>query len=370
MSLDTTATPRQPGRLLGLLALLAVFDLVAVAAVYLLGHVLVAILAATQLQPRTAAMILQFDIVPLDLFVAVGTPVALVAQSVFGYRSTLRDVETVDTDATEPRLDDVRSRVAKLAHTAEMAPPEVELIDSATPNSFVASRPGERTLFVTRGLLARLDGDELDAVLAHELAHLDNGDSVVMTAAAFLPIQTKRCVRSFLSDASGTPITRRLRGEDADWNLKTALQSYHALRVLLFTLVALPVAAAVYLSSTACYRLLSRLREYAADAGAVAICGSPAAMAGALETLTDDDRPQADMRTAETGVRELCVLPYPIDGAGAAESTPDDPDRFDRIAAAWHALCRRVLPNSHPEPDARIAELRARQSALDRPADD
>ncbi|MEF8882310.1 MAG: hypothetical protein V5A34_07305 [Halapricum sp.] len=85
---------------------------------------------------------------------------------------------------------------------------------------------------------------------------------------------------------------------DDDTNL-----SNFELPVLLFAPIALPILGAIFLASTACYRLLSRIREYAADAGGVAICGSPAALASALETLTGDPRPETDVRRADTGGR-------------------------------------------------------------------
>jgi heat shock protein HtpX len=106
---------------------------------------------------------------------------------------------------------------------------------------------------------------------------------------------------------------------------------------------------------------LSRVREYTADAGGVAICGSPAALANALETLTENPRPTDDIRTAETGVRELCVLPYAI-----ADETPDPPEgRAERIAHRWRTITERILPGSHPDVDDRIAALQERQSDFD-----
>ena len=69
-----------------------------------------------------------------------------------------------------------------------------------------------------------------------------------------------------------------------------------------------------------------------------------------------------DIRTAETGVRELCVVPYAI-----ADETPAPPEgRAKRIAHRWHTVTERLLPGSHPDVDDRIAALQERQSALDR----
>ena len=246
------------------------------------------------------------------------------------------------------------------AAAANMTPPDVTVLASETPNSFVASRPGERTLFATTALVERLDGDELDAVLAHELAHLKNGDAFVMTAAAFLPTVSARFLGAVGRAVRGSVLLQWFFDEDDD-DSTWAGNGQVSIAVFLFAVVAMPVAAALYLASTACYRLLSRVREYAADAGGVAICGAPAALAGALETLTEDRRPETDIRTAETGVRELCVVP------NAIEPTEDAPsNRGDRLARRWRVGSERVLPGSHPAVEDRVDALRERQASLDR----
>lgn len=363
-------------RILALVAVLVAFDVAFVAAVYVLGHVALALvpLAAYQFSPWLAA--LSFDLVPLRPFLLVGTPVVLLLQSVFGYRLTLREAREYDigpekglknvllADRSEDDEDEpaetvvpapsLEARVARLAQTADVTVPEVKIIDSETPNSYVASRPGERTLFLTVGLLAALDDDELDAVIAHELAHLANGDAFVMTAASFLPTVSGRALDGLAAALRRSFVCRRLFGLEGEDD--TTLNSLE-LPVLLFTPVAVAVLWPLYFASTACYRLLSRVREYAADAGGVAICGSPAALASALETLTVDARPETDYRAADTGVRELCVLPYDI-----GENVPERPDdRLGRLRGWTRAAGDRLLPGSHPEPSERVAALRDSQ---------
>jgi heat shock protein HtpX len=236
--------------------------------------------------------------------------------------------------------------------------PEVRVIDSATPNSYVASRPGERTLFMTVGLLEALDDDELNAVIAHELAHLKNGDAFVMTAAAFLPSVTGRGIETLFAMLRRSGILARFLDLERE---EGSNLSNLELPLLLFAPVALPILGSIYAASTACYRLLSRIREYAADVGGVAISGSPAALASALETLTTEPRPDVDFRTADTGVRELCVLPYDI-GDGDEETVDDD---LASVRQRAGAVGERLLPGSHPEPEERIAALRERQASLE-----
>ncbi|WP_336337320.1 M48 family metallopeptidase [Haloarcula brevis] len=363
-------------RLGALLLVLVAFDALAVVTAYVLAHVAYGLLPTVGLPVGASVWTRGFHLVPLGPVVLAGTPLVLALQFVFGYRVTLREAaggpdlpEASEPETTRERFVAIKrerlgarlsDRVRRLARTADMPAPDVRVIDSATPNSYAASRPGERTLFVTTALVDRLEDAELDAVLAHELAHLKNGDSFVMTAAAFLPIVSARATRSLRTTLETSVVTHRFLDGDTSRNAVGA--AYFHFPLVAFALLALPLVAALYLASTACYRLLSRVREYAADAGGAVICGSPAALASALETVTGDRRPDTDIRTAGTGVRELCVVPDAI-----ASEPPDPPEgRAERIARRWHAVTERALPDSHPAVDDRVAALRERQSALDR----
>jgi len=383
MSLRQPSRLRTRLRIVALVAVLLAFDVAFVAAVYVLGHVALALLPLVGYQFEVFARALAFDVVPLRPVLIVGTPLVLLIQSVFGYRLTLREAREYDIGpdkelknilladrsegdeaADEPgetvvAAPTLTNRVARLAQTADVTVPEVRVLDVETPNSYVASRPGERTLFLTVGLLAALDDEELDAVIGHELAHLSNGDAFVMTAAAFLPTTSGRFLDGLAGALRRSWIARKLFGLEGEQN---ANLSNLEIPLLLFTPVAVLTVGPLYLASTATYRLLSRIREYAADAGGVAISGSPAALASALETLTADHRPATDLRVAETGVRELCVLPYAMSETG--EETPDD--RLGRLRRRLDALSERVLPGSHPDPEDRIAALRDRQAELER----
>jgi len=362
-------------RLGALLLGLVAFDALAVATAYVLAHVAYGLLPMFGLPVGASVWTRGFHLAPLRPVVLAGTPLVLALQFLFGYRVTLREAtggpdlpEGSEPETTRERFTAIkhertatqlRKRVGRLARTADMTTPDVTVVDSPTPNSYAASRPGERTLFVTTALVGQLDGDELDAVLAHELAHLKNGDSFVMTAAAFLPIVSARATSGFRTTLETSVFTHWLF--DGETSSNAVGGAYFYLPLIAFALIAIPITAALYLASTACYRLLSRVREYAADAGGAAICGSPAALASALEVLTENPRPTDDIRTAETGVRELCVVPYAI-----ADETPDPPaGRAERIAHRWHTVTERLLPGSHPDIDDRIAALEERQSALD-----
>jgi len=388
----TPSTLRLRARLVALVALLVAFDVAFVAAVYALAHVAAGLAPLFAYEYDALFWSLSFDYVPVVPVLAVGTPLVLVVQSVFGYRLALQDV-TDDAgqpvggsaesgsgaDGTDRAVElaserGLEARVARLSQVADVTPPTVRVIESPTPNSFVASRPGERTLFVTTGLLERLDGDRLDAVLGHELAHLQNGDSFVMTAAAFLPTLTARFDERLVDLLRRSGLAGWLFGDDeSDEDDDSGAFAQFEFGLIAFALVALPVVGAIRLASTACYRLLSRVREFAADAGGVAVTGSPVALADALETLTGDARPDEDFRVASaTGVRELCVLPYAIDEASESDATESadegESDRAvgERALDRWTDVRARVLPDSHPDTETRVGALRKRQERLER----
>ncbi|QGA82371.1 Zn-dependent protease with chaperone function [Halomicrobium sp. LC1Hm] len=389
-------------RLAALVALLVAFDAVFVVAVYWLGHLAVGLFswAITYESVGLVADALQFRTLPSPLVVAVGTAATLAGQSVFGYRmsantvpgerQTFRDLFAPVTEPIEPGRpfgglladrshavsedgDDERdprvvpmfdygeyrervaARLTGLAQLSDTPIPDVRVVDSETPNSYVAGRPGEQILVVTTGLLRRLDDEALDAVLAHELAHLKHGDAFVMTAAGFLPTVTARVnggTIEFLRRSGLGYLPGVEQPEDSD---TVAFGQFH-LAMLALSPIVLALSSALWLASTACYRSLSRVREFHADAGAAAIRGSPAALVGALETL-DDLRPSEDLRTAQTGVRELCVLPDAIDDGDGI----DGDDAVARTRRRWRSVTARALPSSHPPIESRVAALRERE---------
>jgi heat shock protein HtpX len=195
----------------------------------------------------------------------------------------LRYGETIALRTTGARVVDEReypdlhARVDRLARSADIPKPRVAVADSGMPNAFAAGRSREHSVVaVTRGLLEDLDGDELDAVLAHELAHVKNRDAVVMTVASALSAMAFWIVRwGWLFDGDGG-------GENG--------QPHY--------LVAFAVALVVWVASFFVIRLLSRYREFAADRGAVAITGQPNALASALLSINGqmDDVPEKDLR--------------------------------------------------------------------------
>jgi len=213
-------------------------------------------------------------------FVGIAVAVALLVGSQYYYGAALA-LRTMGADIVDrEEYPDLHDRVGYLAQQAGVPKPRVAVADNETPNAFAAGRnQSDAVVCVTTGLLAELDDDELDGVLAHELAHVLNRDFQLMTVVAALSLMAGWVVRwGFLFGDGGG-------GDAGQWQL---LGGYLA-------------ALVVWIGAFLVGRLISRYREFAADRGAAMITGEPLALASALETIDDsmEGVPEEDLREAE-----------------------------------------------------------------------
>jgi heat shock protein HtpX len=219
--------------------------------------------------------------------------------------------------------------VDRLCANADMPKPRVAVADMDLPNAFATGRSANRAvLCVTTGLLRRLDTEELEGVLSHELSHVAHRDVAVMTVASFLGVLAGLVVRfTFYSTLFGGPARRDNQGGD---NL-----------FLLFLLV-MAVSAVVYALSFLLIRALSRYRELAADRSGAMLTGRPSALASALTKVSGDLQrtPTRDLRTVEAFNAFFFA---PALGAQASLATllsthPSLQQRLDRLAALSRQL--------------------------------
>ncbi|WP_433161211.1 zinc metalloprotease HtpX [Kribbella sp. CA-247076] len=171
--------------------------------------------------------------------------------------------------------------IDRLCALADMPKPKVAIADVDLPNAFATGRnPDKAVVCVTTGILRRLDADELEGVLAHELSHVAHRDVAVMTIASFLGVLAGLITRFGLYGGLG-----RNRDQNA------------AMVVLTIILV----SAAVYAISFLLTRALSRYRELAADRAAAILTGRPSTLASALTKISGDIAriPSRDLRQAE-----------------------------------------------------------------------
>ncbi|WP_123536979.1 M48 family metalloprotease [Halosimplex salinum] len=177
--------------------------------------------------------------------------------------------------------------VDRLAAQADMPRPVIAVIPTDKPNALSVGHGDRTVICVTLGLLKALESDQLDAVLAHEVAHLKNGDSTVMTVAGFPAAVALAMLWGALENMNGRAIVLGYFGAMA----------FVAVLSLPLLFVTLPATLA-----------LSRYREYAADRGAVAITGDPLALAEALAELSGQaGPPEADMRSI-AGFNAFCIV--------------------------------------------------------------
>lgn len=150
--------------------------------------------------------------------------------------------------------------------------PSLRIIESEALNAFATGlNPKQYSVTVTRGLMQTLSQDELEAVLAHELTHILNKDVRTMViAAVFAGIITLLAEVMFRGMRFG-----RI-GSSSDRNKGAGL----------LLLIAFAVAAVGYVLAIVIRMMLSRTREYVADAGAVELTKNPDAMIGALRKIS------------------------------------------------------------------------------------
>jgi heat shock protein HtpX len=182
----------------------------------------------------------------------------------------------VVTPEQAPQLHAIVDRICAMA---DMPKPRVGIADSEVPNAFATGRSPKRSVVVvTTGLLKRLDAEELEGVLAHELSHVAHRDVTVMAVASFTAILAGFMMRSVMWGRMGR-------------DNSTAV---------VFIGVTL-VSVLVYMVSFVLMRALSRYRELGADRGAALLTGRPSALARALQKISGEIAaiPTRDLRQME-----------------------------------------------------------------------
>ncbi len=205
--------------------------------------------------------------------------------------------------------------VDRLCITANLPKPRLAIAQTPMPNAFAVGRsPKTATVAATTGLLELLSPAELEAVLAHELTHVQNRDVMVMTIASFFA-----SVASFIVQM-GFWFGGMFGGDNND-------DGPGAIVVIL-------VSAVVYAISFVLLQALSRYREFAADRGSAIITGRPSALISALMKISGDMQqiPQRDLRAASGELAAFYIFP-PKAKQAAASLFSTHPPLEKRIAA-------------------------------------
>jgi heat shock protein HtpX len=192
---------------------------------------------------------------------------------------------------SEQEAPELHAIVDRLCALADMPKPKVGIAQTDVPNAFATGRsPRAAVVCVTTGIMRRLDRQELEAVLSHELSHVAHRDVAVMTIASFLGVLAGMITRFTLYAGMFGGGFGGGRGGGRD-------QDNGAMAVLAIMLISIIVYAISFLLT----RALSRYRELSADRSGAILIGAPAALAAALTKVTGamSQIPTRDLRSAE-----------------------------------------------------------------------
>ncbi len=186
----------------------------------------------------------------------------------------------------------LHAMIEKLCIQADLPKPRIAVADTDLPNAFATGRSQKSaTVCATTGIMRALSPSELEGVMAHELAHVEHRDVLIMTIASFFA-SLAAIILQFGFFFGG--------GQSDDDN-----PSF---------IVILLVSFVVYVVSFFLMMALSRYREFAADRGAAIVTGRPSALASALVKISDQVKqlPQRDLREAERLERMNAFFIVPV----------------------------------------------------------
>ena len=199
------------------------------------------------------------------------------------------------TQEDQLKLRQLENVVDEMSIAAGLPRPKVFVIPDPDPNAFATGRDFEHaSIAVTRGLLDMLNRDELQAVVAHELSHVRNLDIRLMTviaamvgAAALIADWTSRGLRM------GVRGERRGRNREKNGGLGVILLVIWLVAVILAPIIGQALAM-----------MVSRRREYLADASGAELTRDPLALARALTKIDTAEAPTASVKR---GTAHLCI---------------------------------------------------------------
>jgi heat shock protein HtpX len=284
---------------------------------FLLGGLFVGLIVALMLAVQSPALSLLIGVVGLGI-----------AWGQWYFSDTVAMKAMRAREVSPEQAPELHAMIERLCALADMPKPRVGVADTDLPNAFATGRsPHRSVVVVTTGILRRLDAEELEGVLAHELSHVAHRDVLVMTVAASAGILAGMLTR-------GAQYGAIFGGGRRDNN--SGLPVW---------LVVLAVSLVTYAVSFVLLRLLSRYRELSADRAGAYLTMKPHALASALQKITGEINqiPDRDLRATQAMNAFF-------------------------IAPAARGVSLRTLTSTHPSLEQRLEQLARIQAELDRPA--
>jgi heat shock protein HtpX len=201
--------------------------------------------------------------------------------------------------------------VEKLCKEADLPLPKIAIMQSPVPNAFATGRsPKHAVVACTDSIMRLLNNDELEAVLAHELAHVKNRDILTMTMASFIAMIASMIMQSFFFSAILGGRNREGGGGAIIWI----------------------VSIVVYAVSTLLILALSRYREFAADRGSALITKKPKALMSALSKISGRmDTVPSEAKAKVEAANAFFIIPA-LSGRSFMELLSTHPPLEKRIA--------------------------------------
>lgn len=244
----------------------------------------------------------------------------------------MQGAKEVPADTGNPMLRAFRQDVARLADRAGLPEPKVYVIDTPQPNAFATGRsPDKAAVAATTGLLSVLTREEVAGVMAHELAHVQNRDTLTMTVTATLAGAIGMLANFALffgprdSEGRSNPILG------------------------LAIMILAPLAAGLVQMA------ISRSREYEADARGAEICGNPLWLASALEKIERGARAQINPYAERSPAMAHMYISNPLNGQGPDNLFSTHPSTANRVEALRRMAGEMGITSVRPQESVRRA---------------
>ncbi len=230
----------------------------------------------------------------------------------------------------DPQLFNV---VEEMAIAAGLPPPAVYLIDDTALNAFATGRkPESASVAITRGLRQKLGRDQLQGVMAHEISHIRNRDTLYLTLVGVMVGVVAMLCDAFLRRTFWGPPGRRALVRSGRHYSGSGRSS--AGPQVVFAILALVLAALAPIFAKLLQMAVSRQREYLADASAAEITRYPEGLASALEVIAGDTE---ILEVANRATQHLYIVnpirPHEARASALLSTHPPVEERVRRLRA-------------------------------------